>query len=74
MCISQNNLYKQHHTIDYLRKPVTYSKSLVHLPKISIYVQWHFYIELLSGRDPLWAPLQNDLLETTYTLQGPTLT
>ncbi len=66
MCISQNNLYKQHHTIDYLQKPVTYSKSLVHLPKIIIYVQW-FYIELLSGRDPLWAPLQNDLLETAYT-------
>ncbi len=31
MCISQNNLYKQHHTIDYLQKPVTYSNSLVHL-------------------------------------------
>ncbi len=41
MCISQNNLYKQHHTIDYLQKPVTYSKSFVHLSKVSIYVNEH---------------------------------
>ncbi len=41
MCISQNNLYKQHHTIDYLQKPVIYSKSLVHLSKVSIYVNEH---------------------------------
>ncbi len=41
MCISQNNLYKQHHTIDYLQKPVIYSKSLVNLSKVSIYVNEH---------------------------------
>ncbi len=38
MCISQNKLYKQHHKIDYLQRPVTYSKYLVHLSKVSIYV------------------------------------
>ncbi len=36
MCISQNNLYKQHHTMDFLQKPATYSKSLVHLSEVSI--------------------------------------
>ncbi len=41
MCISQNNSYKQHHTIDYMQKPVTSSKSLVHLSKVSIYVNEH---------------------------------
>ncbi len=41
MCISQNNLYKQHRTMDFLQKPVTYSKSLVHLSKLSIYVNEH---------------------------------
>ncbi len=41
MCISQNNLYKQHRTMDFLQKPVTYSKSLVHLSKVSIYVNEH---------------------------------
>ncbi len=41
MCISQNNSYKKHHTIDYLQKPVTYSKLLVHLSKVSIYVNEH---------------------------------
>ncbi len=34
-------LYKQHHTMDHLQKPVTYSKSLVHLSKVSIYVNEH---------------------------------
>ncbi len=33
MCISQNNLYKQHHTMDYLQKSVIYKKSLVYLSK-----------------------------------------
>ncbi len=41
MCISQNNPYKQHRTMDFLQKPVTYSKSLVHLSKVSIYVNKH---------------------------------
>ncbi len=41
MCISQNNLYRQHHTMDFLQKPVTYSKSVVHLSKVSIYVNEH---------------------------------
>ncbi len=41
MCISQNNLYKQHDTMDFLQKPVTYSKSFVHLSKVSIYVNEH---------------------------------
>ncbi len=41
MCISQNNSYKQHHTMDFLQKPVNYSKSLVHLSKVSIYVNEH---------------------------------
>ncbi len=27
--------------MDYLQKPVTYSKSLVHLSKVSIYVNEH---------------------------------
>ncbi len=40
MRISRNNLYKQHHT-DYLQKPVTYSKSLVNLSKVSLYVNKH---------------------------------
>ncbi len=40
MCISQNNLYKQH-TMDFLQKPVTYKKSLVYLSKVSIYVNEH---------------------------------
>ncbi len=42
MCISQNNSYKQHHTMDFPQKPVTYSKSLVHLSKVSNYVNEHF--------------------------------
>ena len=41
MCISQNNLYKQHHTMNYLQKPVTYLKSLVHLSKVRIYANEH---------------------------------
>ncbi len=41
MCISQNNFYKQHHTIDYLQKPVTYSKSLFNLLKVSISINEH---------------------------------
>ncbi len=41
MCISQNYLYKQHHKIDYLQKPVIYSKYLVNLSKVSIYVNEH---------------------------------
>ncbi len=28
--------------MDFLQKPVTYSKSLVHLSKVSIYVNEHF--------------------------------
>ncbi len=35
LCISQNNSDKQHHTIDYLQKPVTYSKSSVHCSQTS---------------------------------------
>ncbi len=56
MCISQNNLYKQHHTLDYLQKPVTYSKSLVHLSKVSIYVnehisaQWKVLVSLFTNK------------------------
>ncbi len=34
MCISQNNLYNMHHTMDFLQKPVTYSK-------VSIYINEH---------------------------------
>ncbi len=30
-----------HHTIDYLQKTVTYLNSLVHLSKVSIYVNEH---------------------------------
>ncbi len=41
MCISQNNSYKQHYTMDFLQKPVTSSKPLVHLSKLSIYVNDH---------------------------------
>ncbi len=50
MCISQNSLYKQHHTIDYLQKPVTYSKSLVYLSKVSFYVNEH--ISALRKKSP----------------------
>ncbi len=35
LCISQNNSDKQHHTIDYLQKPVTYTKSSVHCSQTS---------------------------------------
>ncbi len=34
MCISQNNSHKLHHTMDFLQKPVTYSK-------VSIYINEH---------------------------------
>ncbi len=38
MYIFLYNSSKQHHTTDYLQKAVTYSESLVHLSKVSIYV------------------------------------
>ncbi len=41
MCISQNNSYKQQNTMDYMQKPVSCSKYLVHLSKINICVNEH---------------------------------
>ena len=37
-CISQNDSYKQHHTMDYLQKPITCSKCLVFASKVNNYV------------------------------------
>ncbi len=38
MCISQNNLYKQHHTMDYLQKPVVHFKAFSSSLKSKYYV------------------------------------
>ncbi len=37
----QSISYKQHHTMDYMQTPTTYSKSLALLSKVSIYVNEH---------------------------------
>lgn len=38
--ISQNNLYKQQNSLDYLQNPVSFSKSLVYL-KLNIFINEH---------------------------------
>ena len=48
--ISQNNYYKQHHTMDDLQKPVTCSKSLVHSSKVNLYVNEHVSAIRISRR------------------------
>ncbi len=47
MCI-----IKQYHTVDFQQKPVTYSKSLVHLSKVSIYLNEH--ISAIRMKSPLF--------------------
>ncbi len=62
MCISQNYLYKQQHTTDYLPKPVTYSKSLVHLSKVRFYVNEH--ISAIKMKSPCVIVYKQDSLNT----------
>ncbi len=41
VCAFLKTIVQTHHTMDYLQKPETYSKYLVHLSKVSIYVNEH---------------------------------
>ena len=46
MCSFQKHSYKQHHTMDYLQKPVTLSKGLLYVSKVNNYVNVNMQVLL----------------------------
>ncbi len=75
MCISQNNSYKQHRTMDFLQKPVTYSKSLVHLSKvfmsmnISVPSEWKVLVSLITNNIVKMLHVVNIIVHSTVWWQ-----